>query len=399
MVTNNYKRIWSDLAVPPGELLEEELAAVGMTQQELAMRTGRPVQVINEIIRGKKAITHDTALELEKVLGIPAHVWVNLESTYQLTQAKNREREALRNQEEWLSEFPIKELEKRGWIEKYSDRSETVRALLEFLGVASFQAWRQTIVGLRVSEKSKVSLGALAVWLRRGEIAGRESPTEVYDETKFRQALEGIRTLTAEFADTLAWSVTCVLKLRRLCANAGVAIVFVHELPKSGANAVTRWLAPTKGLIQMGLRWTWSDVFWFRFFHQAHHIIGHSIRPKYIEGIDGDSEEEAKADKFARDFLISPVAWSEFMNRQSHDATDIRAFASRMGIHPGIVVGRMQHEGIVPYNQFTGLKVRFVWRDTQRSSEAESAFQVELGSSTERRQEGQPWPKPTLGKR
>ena len=64
MVTNFEQDIFSDLPIPPGELLEEEIAAIGMTQQELAMRTGRPAQVINEIIRGKKAITHETAIEL-----------------------------------------------------------------------------------------------------------------------------------------------------------------------------------------------------------------------------------------------------------------------------------------------------------------------------------------------
>lgn len=84
-------RPWSDLAIPPGEFLEEEMTELGMTQQDLAHRTGRPVQVINEIIRGKKAITQDTALELERVLGIPAHLWVNLEAEYQLTKARVRE--------------------------------------------------------------------------------------------------------------------------------------------------------------------------------------------------------------------------------------------------------------------------------------------------------------------
>ena len=82
----------SDLAIPPGELLEEEIEARGMTQRDLARETGRPPQTINEIIRGRKRITADTALDLERALGTPASFWLNLESNYQLTQARLRRR-------------------------------------------------------------------------------------------------------------------------------------------------------------------------------------------------------------------------------------------------------------------------------------------------------------------
>ncbi|HLF07994.1 MAG TPA: HigA family addiction module antitoxin [Dehalococcoidia bacterium] len=83
-------RTQSDLPVPPGELLEEELAERGMTQKELAELMGRPYQVISEIVRDKKRITAETALDLEQALGISAHLWLNLEADYQLTKARLR---------------------------------------------------------------------------------------------------------------------------------------------------------------------------------------------------------------------------------------------------------------------------------------------------------------------
>ena len=89
------QRLWSNVAVHPGELLLEELESIDMTQLELASRLGRPPQLISEIISGKKAITHETALELEKALGVPAHIWVNLESACRITQAKMRNRDRL----------------------------------------------------------------------------------------------------------------------------------------------------------------------------------------------------------------------------------------------------------------------------------------------------------------
>ncbi|MBI5288407.1 MAG: HigA family addiction module antidote protein [Chloroflexi bacterium] len=80
----------SDLAIPLGELLQEELEARGMTQKDLSRETHRPPQAINEIIRGRKRITPETALDLERALGTPASFWLNLESNFQLAKARLR---------------------------------------------------------------------------------------------------------------------------------------------------------------------------------------------------------------------------------------------------------------------------------------------------------------------
>jgi HTH-type transcriptional regulator / antitoxin HigA len=80
--------IYPDIAIPPGEYLAEEIEARGLSQKELAIRMGRPINAINEIINGKKSITAETALQLEEVLPeIPARFWLNLETDYQLTKA------------------------------------------------------------------------------------------------------------------------------------------------------------------------------------------------------------------------------------------------------------------------------------------------------------------------
>lgn len=73
-----------DVIIPPGEHIQEMIDERGWTQVELARRTGRPVQTINEIIKGKRAITAETALQLEEVLGVSAQTWMNLESSYRL---------------------------------------------------------------------------------------------------------------------------------------------------------------------------------------------------------------------------------------------------------------------------------------------------------------------------
>lgn len=77
----------SNLAIPPGELLAEELDARGMTYGELARRMGRPRRTVSGIVAGREAITAETALRLERALGIAAQLWVGLERRYRLALA------------------------------------------------------------------------------------------------------------------------------------------------------------------------------------------------------------------------------------------------------------------------------------------------------------------------
>ena len=90
--TSTYERPWPNIAIHPGEFLGEEIEARGMTQRQLAEQMGRPVQVVNEIILGKKRVTAETALELERVLGITAHLWVRLQADYELVKARLAEK-------------------------------------------------------------------------------------------------------------------------------------------------------------------------------------------------------------------------------------------------------------------------------------------------------------------
>lgn len=354
MGTEGNPPVFSNLAIPPGELLQEELDAIGMTQSELAGRAGRPPQVINEIIRGKKRITNETALELERVLGIPAYLWIRLEADYELTQARLQDQEALRDQEECLKGFPIREMVKRGWLPK----AEQVQALLSFLGVASFSAWKQQAsLRYRMTPGAKVSEGALAVWLRKGELDAREIRTASYDDGRFRHVLTVIRELTTESPDVF------VPRVEELAATAGVAVVFTRELKGSAASGSARWLARDTALIQLSLRYKTNDHLWFSFFHEAGHVLQCNTKHSYIDGIDGVASDEQDADKFACDFLIPPAAWADFLRTQLFTLTSVKKFAAEMGVAPGIVVGRLQHERLVAYHELNDLRVRLRWSD------------------------------------
>ena len=359
-MTISANHVWSDLPVSPGTILEEELEARGMTQKELAKRMGRPPQVVNEIIKSKKSITPETALELEKVLGMSAQLWVDLETVYRMTLARNAERTRLEEEAVWLSKFPVREMEKRGWIPRSRDKVDKTRAVLQFLGIASFrEPWSQTAAAFRITGGGQYSPEALGVWLKKGEIEGQRAETRDYGRDRFLGAIDDARALTLEPPEVF------LPKITELFADAGVAFVITKEFPKSGANGAARWIGPRKALIQLSLKWKWSDVFWFTVFHEAGHILSHERR-NFVDGISTDAEnrtEEDEADRFAANFLIPKQAWSVFAESHDWSGPAVRQFAEGHGIHPGIVVGRMHHEKLLPYSQLTALKKRFVWTD------------------------------------
>jgi HTH-type transcriptional regulator/antitoxin HigA len=130
-------------AILPGESLVELLEAVGLSQADLAERTGRPKKTINEIAKGKAAITPETALQLERVLGLPSSYWNALEQNYRAALARTEERQRLSQHVDWLSNFPINEMIKRGWINARIEKVELVEELLSFFGVASPDAWNE----------------------------------------------------------------------------------------------------------------------------------------------------------------------------------------------------------------------------------------------------------------
>src|SRR2546428_12723947 len=131
-----------DWTVPPGAVLEEALEERGWSQAELARRTDRPLKTINEIVRGKAAITPDTAIQFERAMGIPARLWLNLERVHAESEARHASRQALSKNLEWLRRFPTADLQRRGKMSRTRGKGGTMGAALRFLCARSPGGWR-----------------------------------------------------------------------------------------------------------------------------------------------------------------------------------------------------------------------------------------------------------------
>lgn len=347
-------------AIPPGEILEEELESRGMPQAELAQRMGLARKTINEIVKGKAPITHDSALKLERIFRQPAEYWLNLENLFQQAQLRQQEHKKLEADSQWLERLPLNQMIKFGWIEKSDNKVKQLEEVLSFFGIASVGQWDVVWGRLRVAyRKSKafdVSAEAISVWLRQGEIEAQSINCSPYDAQKFRNGLNDVRALTRQ-KDPKVF----VPRLQELCATCGVAVVFVPELEGTRVSGATRWLTKDKAIIQLSLRYKSDDHLWFTFFHEAGHIIKHGKKELFLEGGEIKDAHEDEANEFASSLLVPPKMLSDFIQQGNLSAASVTAFADLVGISPGIVVGQLQHRGVLPYTHLNWLKQRFKW--------------------------------------
>jgi len=354
-------RVWPDIAVPPGELLAETLETLGMSQAELARRAGRPVQAINEIIRGTKEITPETALQFERVLGVPAHIWTRLEADYRYARVRLEDQARLTGEVDRAARYPYATMAALGWVRRVRKSVERVQELLRFFGVASLEQVPATeAAAFRKSAKVHASPEALAAWLRQGEREAQHGSVARFSARRLRGALPELRALTrrppAEFEP----------RLRQLLAEVGVALALVPHIPGTGAHGATRWLASDKALVQMSIRYRWDDIFWFSLFHELGHVLRHRRGAVFIECEGGNREDEPErdADRFASDRLIPLASYEAFRRRPDYcTKTAIVNFAREQGIAPSVVVGRLQHDGHVPHSHLNDLRSRFEWAE------------------------------------
>lgn len=360
--------IYSNLPIPPGEFLEEVIEDLGMSKDELAKRMNRPAAKLTAIFSGDKAITPDTALQLEKVTGVPAHIWTGLESEYRLTLARlqeQKEAEQRKNEVPLITKFDYSTLVSLGYVESKTNPLEKVKELQLFLGVTSLLnvgnlKRYQTFYRQKVSKNNSVYPEALASWIRIGEIEAQKIKTKTYDEKKLKALIPTLRSMTLKAPEEFEQ------KMIELFANAGVALVIVQHIPKTCAHGAAFWLNKDKAVIMITIRGKWADVFWFSLFHELAHILLHKKQDVFIESdrVDYISKNiEAEADSFASDNLIPPKEYKTFIENDEFFNSDIVEFAAKVEIHPGIIVGRLHHDEILPFSQANGLRIQFTWNN------------------------------------
>lgn len=354
---------------PPGATLSELIEERGIAQAELARRMGRPVNAVNEMVLGTKEITEDTALELERVLGVPAHFWLAREARYREFLARQRDAERAEGRVAWLDSLPLKQLQAIGVLPAgrltAAFKASLVDSALRFFGVASPEGWHEQYGRVhaafrRANPTRQTDNAAITAWLRLGEVAAATASANEglapFNAAAFQASIPAMRALTTQPAAAIGPG------LAALCAQAGVTLLFVPPLPGTHVSGVARWLGD-RPLIQLSLLGKWNDVFWFSYFHEVAHILKHLKRAVFLDDASASatvqSKEEREADEFAANVLIPP-AERERLRKMAITPASVHAFSRSIRVHPGIVVGCLQHMGLVNYaSPLTRLKDRY----------------------------------------
>jgi addiction module HigA family antidote len=357
-----------DVVSPPRDTLRELIEERGMTQVELAKRMGKTPKAISEILSDNDdvSITPETALQLEQALGAPAQFWLNRENAYRVSKLKQKESEGLEKAIDWLDSIPVTQLRRLGYVKAKRKGVDAVREVLSFFRVTSIESWQLFWSEAEISyHKSSVydsKIGHLATWLQLGQIQAEKISFPPFSQSNFLHTLKQIRELTTATIEEIVDSTS------ELCRSAGVGVVFVPEMPKTHVCGAARWInGGSRPVIYLSLRHKTDDHFWFTFYHEACHILKHGKRSIYIDDKNPDGARlESEANQFSRNFLIPPNEYDRFKKQNRNFYRNvIESFAQSINISPGIVVGRLQHDGLLDQTFHNRLKRRFTFNDSE----------------------------------
>jgi HTH-type transcriptional regulator/antitoxin HigA len=339
---SNTRRVPAEV-FPPGEFIREELEARDWTQADLAAILKKPLPAINEIILGKKAITPETAKSLGDAFGTGAEFWMNLETSYRLAMSSPSDSDVAKRAQLY-SAAPIKDIVKRGWISWSDDTDELQESLFKFFRASSIEDIQDRRMAARKSTSyGKTSIGEWAWRCRALQMAESVSVAKYSEDALRTDGLDAIRRLTESPEE--------IRKVPKILADFGVRFVIVERLPKTEIDGVALWLGDSPA-IAMSMRYDRIDSFWFTLAHELKHVLDGGESPidtrlvgKDRQPTEEKPQEEKDADHFAAQFLVPSEEIESFIRRVRplYSKVRINQFANRIGVHPGIVIGQLQH--------------------------------------------------------
>jgi len=346
----------------PGETIMDILEERNITADEFSKRMGQSIDDVNKLFKGQSPITMDVARQLESVLGSSFSFWIQRENQFRESFEMIGTIKASSLESEWLRGLPISSMVSLGWLSEETENR--VSQCLKFFGVPTIDAWKikydnvLKLAAYKTSAAFKSKLGSVASWLRAAEIQGENIECKEWNSDKFKTVLHSIRSLTWKKAPS-----DFIPELQKCCAECGVAVVIARTPEGCYSSGATKFVSPNKALMVLSFRYLSNDHFWFTFFHEAGHLILHGKNELFLEGTNTDvNQQEKEANDFAAKILIPPSFKSMLENFRPTTASVIK-ISRVIGIHPGIVVGQLQHLDLLKRNQLNRLKRRFIWQE------------------------------------
>lgn len=316
---------------------------------------------LRELISGFGEMDDDTAGALSGALGGSTTFWKTRHSKYQADLASSVEQLSAEDADAWLNRIPAPGRKRRITAKT---RTLELKRRLAFFGVSTLKSWDARYGPHQRQARFRRSLaftqhdGATSMWLREGELEASLRETATWSTDELRSRLQDIRALSR-----ISKPSRFMPRLVKLLADAGVALVVVRAPQGCRASGAARMISPDKAMILMSFRHRADDHFWFTLFHEIGHLLLHEASSFVdAEGMEGDDPCEHEANDFAATMIVPKNREPELESLWADDAT-IRRFGVSLGVAPGLILGQLQHRGIVPFGTLQRLRRTWTWQE------------------------------------
>ena len=353
---SNYIEFNDTIAFHPGYYIKEIVDESGLTQEDFAKRLDTTPKNLSLLIRGEQNLSIDIAMKLSRMLGTSVAYWLRLQNTYDALVAEFKSEEELVQERDVFKVLDYKYFRDNfGLPDLPRKTDEQIVEVRKFLNVATLSVLgkRDMAVSFRsasnqLSDANIIKANAM-VQIAINKALNINAPK--FNKAKFKQAIEYALTLTKNHDEFYPL-------IKKAFLDAGVIFVILPNLLGSKINGATKKIGNNVMLMVNDRRLN-SDTFWFTLFHE----IGHIINGDYGISFEQEAgEKEASADKFAEDALINPDKYQEFIQNKVFSITAIKEFAELINRDPGIVLGRLQNDGLVEFNDWTLQSLRHKYK-------------------------------------
>ncbi len=349
-------------AFHPGYYIREIIEDMGVSHNEFATRMGTTGKTLSNLVNGQCNLSNDLAGKLSIMLGTSVDMWLNLQAVYDQKKMEIEQRKALSEQEKIVSMIDYSYFVKVAKLPETRKCIDKVKNLCGFFKVFDLRVMLEQdfLVNYRagvpcLEQKNIVNAQA---WLQTALNFSKSMLIHGFDAGKLQAALPEIRGMTLQEPKIF------LPRLKKIFADCGVAFVLLPHLKNSGINGAVKWVGANQVLLALNDRRCYADTFWFSLFHEIKHVLQQKTRIVFISsdiaGLNKLNESlEADADKFAQDYLIPPLEYKKFAPDFYTSDAEIEAFAKQIGVHPGIVAGRLQHDQVIAPSRCSKLKVKY----------------------------------------
>jgi HTH-type transcriptional regulator/antitoxin HigA len=333
----------------------------GWTQDELSTITGWSRQTIGAIVGGRSSITPSMAIALGAAFGNDPADWLQWNAQFELSMVET-DRGSVERRAKLFSIAPITDMQKRGWITESTDDGELHESLTAFFGGPLDQGISFPVAARRTIRLDELNISERA-WCFRARQLAKFVPVEApFSQKRIASAERELRQAAAFPKE--------IRKVRRILAEHGIRFMVIEPLPKTEMDGASFWLDDDSPVIAVSVRFDRVDAFWFTLFHEFKHIehgdaysfdsnLLSERNGKITVLLSGDDAEQ-RANAAAANALVPADELTSFIRRVAplYSTERLIQFAHIMKIHPGIIVGQLQHRGELGFKAHRELLVK-----------------------------------------